>query len=109
MKTTVRTTTGSTYVLDKNDLTWTRLFKSPASGQMRTETGKLDHWPNVKVGESLVMIGPALNPHSGGRMIITSKVIGIEHEETTETPHQVLHADQDTPPVCDQGELVGLD
>jgi hypothetical protein len=69
------TSSGSLYELDREQLTWTRLKHHPDSDSLRTESGQLYEWPEVVVGEPVVMLGAGLS--FGVREITTSPVTAI--------------------------------
>lgn len=81
---TVKTETGSTYVLrdDTPDgLTWERVVnptEQHPNFPLRTQGGLLDEWPSIMVGCRLDMYGPPLNPAAEGRLVSTSPVVSFE-------------------------------
>lgn len=73
MKVTVKTKK-STYVLDKESMTWTRTETSDRSGLLPSETGKIGRWPILNVGFPLVVTGPAPDD----KALFTSVIITVE-------------------------------
>lgn len=67
-------TRNSTYVLDEEEMTWERICVSQDSGALRTDGGELTKWPEIKVGESLILLGPPIAEHADGRIVFTSTV-----------------------------------
>lgn len=84
MKVMVKTESGSTYLLDDERMTWSRLRERPYEGfyegwkdTVRTQEGPLNAWPSIMVGEPLNLIGPPLSEGTNVRLISTSPVVEI--------------------------------
>ncbi len=79
LKVRFTTETGSTYLLDDREMTWTREATSPDSGRIRGEqTGKLLEWPKrIEVGYSCRMVCPAFTQAADWREIITSHITTV--------------------------------
>ena len=77
MKLQIRTMTGSTYILDKDQMTWERVFTALLSGPLRTVSGKLTVWPVIKLGESMDMECPPFVEGAILRLVSTSEVMSI--------------------------------
>lgn len=81
---TVKTETGSTYVLRDDTpagLTWERVVnpvEQHPDFPLRTQGGPLDGWPSITVGERMALCGPPLNPAATVRLIYTSVVLSFE-------------------------------
>ena len=73
MKLKVTTQSGSTYLLDKETMTWKR--ENPDT-KIRTEEGTLLAWPDPKKGKGMNLFCPGLL--FGTRLIYTSDVTSIE-------------------------------
>lgn len=71
MKVQFTTESGSTYILDSEAMTWSRL---DGVTKIRTTGGKFLGWPEVKVGKPVNIVGPALTPGADCRLITTSPV-----------------------------------
>jgi len=79
----VYTESGSIYELNRKAMTWVKsreVIPDPIS-PMRTTTGKLTKWPDLQVGEPLVLICPPLVEGTEGRAILGTRVVWIEKSE----------------------------
>lgn len=79
MKLRIRTYSGSIYRIDSKALTFT-VEKSAASG-IRTTEGKLHRMPIITPGQSMILIGPPIDPAYDNRLAITSLVMEVTVEE----------------------------
>ena len=77
----VITESGSSYVLERDTMTWGRFRGTPDRESLfapvRTKEGKMLKFPEVKVGESMTILCPPLVEGTIGRMISTSFVVEI--------------------------------
>lgn len=78
MKLTVKTQSGSTYILDSEAMTWERVVAGDGSNYVRTSGGQLTTWPTVVVGRRADLYGPPLDPTKDVRWTSTSEVLSIE-------------------------------
>jgi hypothetical protein len=77
----VLTASGSAYILDPKKMTWRReriIPDGPSPNPMRTQEGTIDKWPELRQGESMILICPPLVEGTDGRAIITSPVAEVE-------------------------------
>lgn len=74
MKLEVKTKTGSTYILDREAMTWERTVAGAGSNGVRTKGGPLLFWPVIEVGEGVEMFGPPLDTTQDVRLVYTSDV-----------------------------------
>jgi len=72
-----RTETGSVYTVDNVTLLWRRIVRSPRSGVLRTESGRLSAPVTPVLGQSALLVGPPFGPGLGPRMVITTRVTAI--------------------------------
>jgi len=72
-----RTETGSIYDLDQEKMTWRRLGRSPASGQIRNEHGQLLIWPNIIVGKQAILEDDTIKAGYDRHYVATSRVTEI--------------------------------
>jgi hypothetical protein len=72
-----RTETGSVYTVDNEALLWRRLVRSPRSGVLRTESGRLTAPATPVLGEMTLLVGPPFAPGLGPRLVITTRVTAI--------------------------------
>jgi hypothetical protein len=80
----VKTRSGSIYALDDSAMIWERIEKTGDSGLLRTETGQLLSFPQVKLGQRALILGPPINEQSVARTIVTTPIVEI-HMYPTET------------------------
>jgi hypothetical protein len=81
---TVITDSGSTYRLDEQRHRWVRMSQTPDSGRLLTESGIYTGY-RLAMGEPLVISGPSvLYPGLDTRRVITSPVVSIVKEESSE-------------------------
>jgi hypothetical protein len=76
---TVKTQTGSTYVLRQKGMTWERVVQPRIQGSqpLRTLSGTLNQWPDVRLGQGMLLYGPPLDTAKDYREIYTSDVMEI--------------------------------
>lgn len=79
MVTKFRTQTGSIYVLNRQKMTWERRYESENSGGIRQTSGELTHWPEIKVGQSVILADKSVLPGFSYHAVYTSNVVEI-HE-----------------------------
>lgn len=72
-----RTKSGSIYELSKTTMTWTRTNATELSGKIRSETGRLIDWPDVRVGERAVLVDDSVMPGFDGHAVFTTEVAEI--------------------------------
>jgi hypothetical protein len=85
----VMTVSGSVYILNSDEMTWRRqraIPDLPSSNPMRTADGTLNKWPDLRIGESMVLICPPIVEGAAGRAIITSPVAEVELDLSDEVP-----------------------
>jgi hypothetical protein len=58
-------------------MTWERIEHTEQSGELRTDGGELSVWPEIKLGQPLIILGPPIRPFTYGRIIMTSDIVGI--------------------------------
>lgn len=76
----VETHSRSIYVIDPVNKTWERTFKSPNSGDTRTESGTYEGL-SLDRGQPMLLVCPPLNEGGLTRLISTSFVIEINEYE----------------------------
>jgi hypothetical protein len=78
MRIRFKTETGSLYEVDDDKKTWSRLTTTEESGPVRTKTGRfLDRTP-ILLGQSTTFVCPPFVEGTDGRIIQTSRVVGLE-------------------------------
>lgn len=82
-KLAVSTETGSVYILDREQMTWEKTKHIPAITAIapmpvRTKGGPLIKWPEIHIGQPMILLGPPITEGTDGRAITTSYVIGVE-------------------------------
>jgi hypothetical protein len=73
-----KTETGSEYELDLDAMTWKRLSRTTASGNLRTSEGALLEKPVVEIGAPVALLGAPIREGAVARLVLTSNVVGIE-------------------------------
>jgi hypothetical protein len=73
-----KTESGSLYELDEEAMTWSRLTHSAESVAVRTKSGPMLKWPEVKIGRECRILGPSLSFVGGIRLIETTPVVSVE-------------------------------
>lgn len=72
-------TKNSSYILDDEAMTWERAKTSERSGYVRTDGGQLTSFPEIKIGESLILLGPPFVENAVARIVMTSLVERITY------------------------------
>lgn len=78
MRTRYTTDSGSVYEIDNEQMTWTRLKQTSASGLLRSGWGPYWELDCLGVGFPLVLTCPPINPDADRRVVSTSPVVAIE-------------------------------
>jgi hypothetical protein len=79
---TVKTKTGSTYLIDPVNVQWQRVEVGENSTHtVRSAGGKLYFLPRLEVGEKLTMVCPPMKQGSDTRVIKTSEIAEIDWGE----------------------------
>lgn len=82
MKAYVRTKSGSLYLVDDEEMIWARLEETADSGQLRTDGGDLSCFPEIKLDEPMILLGPPLVHWTYGRIIMTTPVVEVTYSAT---------------------------
>jgi hypothetical protein len=77
---TIKTVSGSTYVVDQEKKVWSRPVHALTSNNVRTKDGAYINMSAPRVGSVLVFHCPPLVPGTAGRVIVTTPVVSIEGE-----------------------------
>lgn len=77
MQLRITTQSGSIYLLDREKMTWSRP-DNPNSPMVRTNVGDLKKWPEVAIGQPMVLIGTSLTPGGLCRAMTTSLVVAVD-------------------------------
>lgn len=82
MRTKIKTTTGSIYIIDEKNKKWERISSTDQSGDIRTDSGNIlnENPINFVIGKSIVI---ATDPLASGtiRLIGTSVIVSVEEIE----------------------------
>ena len=78
MKVSIKTESGSFYILDKDEMTWSRPVAGEGSVFVRTKMGDLAVWPKYEVGKRMFMLGTPLTEGALCRYIETTPIVSIE-------------------------------
>lgn len=76
------TKSGSEYLIDHDERIWRR-GENRDSPLLRTSNGLFRDISEIVVGKHVVLLCPPLVAGFGTRVIVTSKVVRIEHEHTS--------------------------
>jgi hypothetical protein len=83
MKTWVETQSGQIYVLDNVKMTWARLADFTSSDPASiVDGGDLSSFPDIKLDEPMIILGPPQVPWTWARIIMTTPVRTLTHEST---------------------------
>jgi hypothetical protein len=89
VKAYVRTESGSLYLIDGErwtsgaglPLTWERVEETKDSGLLRTDGGDLVNYPEIKLGQPMLLLGPPIVEWAVGRLIMTTPVKSVTYSE----------------------------
>lgn len=75
----IKTQSGSTYLIDVENMTWERTEHAPESKYVRTGGGKLWSMPHIQKEHPMVLLGPPIDGDMDIRVITTTPVVEIDH------------------------------
>jgi hypothetical protein len=77
----IRTETGSNYEIVRGErgMWWRRISATSASGPLRgSGPWPLFRWPAVRLGSSVVLVGPPYVQGTAARVVVTSRVVDVK-------------------------------